>query len=58
MAQVSLYCDMKRTKDAQLVEEVHALRWVGMWGVWGCRVISVTAGWLRTRAISHQTCRI
>jgi hypothetical protein len=24
--QVSLYCDMKRTKDAQLIEEVHALR--------------------------------
>lgn len=24
--QVNMYCEMKRTKDAQLVEEVHALR--------------------------------
>jgi hypothetical protein len=30
--QVSLYCEMKRTKDAQLIEEVHALRWVGVHG--------------------------
>lgn len=25
---VTKYCDMKRTKDARLVEDVHALRWV------------------------------
>jgi hypothetical protein len=47
---VGLYCDMKRTKDALLIEEVHSLRWAAssacvMWmshGVWNIEQAACT----------------